>query len=107
MPHYVLAVTSAAAQGRDDDYNDWYDTYHFKEMLEIPGIVGGRRLQVSPMSPHQPPARYLAEYDIEADDPATVMAEMNRRVQGGEMRMTDSLDVSQVQIWVYERRSAS
>ncbi len=104
MTHYVLAVMSAAKEGRDDEYNQWYDSRHMDEMLAMPGIVSGRRLQVAPGSPGTPPARYLTEFDIDADDPQTVLGEMARRAQSGEMSVTDAVDQSQVHIWIFERR---
>jgi hypothetical protein len=104
MKHYVLAVTSSAQEGRDADYNEWYDAYHMNDMLAVPGITSGRRLQATPGSPNPPPARYLAEFDIEADDAHAVVADMLQRFQSGEMSMTTALDQSSVQIWLYERR---
>ena len=104
MAHHVLAVMSAAKDGRDAEYDQWYESTHMAEMLAIPGIVAGRRLVASPLSPGAPPARYLTEFDIDADDPRSVLAEMARRSQSGEMSMTDAVDPGQVHIWIFERR---
>jgi hypothetical protein len=101
MKRYTLIVTSAAHAGREAEYHKWYDNHHLADMLALPGIVSGRRLDAAPNSPNRPPAPCLAIFEIEADDPLSVLAEMNRRAQNGEMSLSDSLDPSVVEIWLY------
>ena len=49
-----------------------------------------------------PPANYLAMYEIESDDPAAVMAELNRRSAEGVIPITDAIDLTTAQLWVFE-----
>jgi hypothetical protein len=97
-----MVVTSGAKDGRDAEYNDWYDTTHIHDICSIPGVMSGRRYDAIPQSPNPQPAPYLAIYELEADDPATVMAEMMRRAQAGEFVMSDALNIEQAQIWLYK-----
>ncbi len=100
MARFLLVATSAALEGRDDDYNAWYDSRHLADLLAVPGVKSGRRFDACPASPNQTPSRYLAIYEIEADDPAEVMAELQRRAQTGEWTVTDALDRSTAQLWL-------
>ena len=106
MGKYVLVVPSSAKEGRDDDYNEWYNNQHIHDLLAIPGIKSGRRFTPDPISPMPPPADYLAIYEIETDDIGSVFAEMNRRAQSGEMSVSDSLDPASPKLWVFEQTLA-
>lgn len=104
MGKYILVVPSAAQPGQDDAYNHWYDTVHLGDLLAIPGVTSGRRFAASPASPNQPPAPYLAVYEIEAEDPAAVLAELGRRASSGEMQISPALDTGSAQMWLYQAR---
>jgi len=103
MGKYVLVVPSSAKDGRDADYNDWYNTTHIHDLLAIPGIKVGRRYVPSAASPMPPPANYLAIYEIECDDIGAVMGEMNNRAMAGQMALTDALDMDSAKMWVFEQ----
>ena len=92
MARYMMVVQSQAKNGCDDEYNEWYDTQHFTDITGIPGILGGRRLEASPVGLGAPMLPYLAIFDVEVDDPGTILAEMARRAAGGEMVTSDALD---------------
>lgn len=102
MGKYIMVVTSGAKDGRDQEYNDWYDGTHIHEICAIPGVTSGRRFDSIPQTPHPQPAPYLAIYEIETDDPTSVLGEMMRRSEAGEMSMSDSLDIEGSKIWMYE-----
>lgn len=102
MPKFLMVVTSGAKDGRDAEYNDWYDSKHIHEICAIPGVTSGRRYDAAQPSPNGHPAPYLAIYEIEAEDPAVVLGEMMRRSQSGEMSMSEALDAESAQIWMYQ-----
>jgi len=104
MAKYILIGTSAAVEGRDDDYNDWYDNTHLGEVCAIPGIKSGRRYTADACSPNPVPSPNIAIYEIETDDPAAVLAELGKRAAAGQMKMTDSLDRSSAQLWLFKQR---
>ena len=104
MPKFVMVAASKAKEGRDAEYTEWYDTIHIKDICSITGVKSGRRLTALPeVSPNTPPGAYLATYEIEADDPSSVLAEMMQRSQAGEFTMTDSIDMESAQIWFYRQ----
>jgi hypothetical protein len=98
---HILLVTSAAQAGREAEYDQWYDSTHLADICSIPGVVSGRRFDAAPASPSPTPARCLAIFEIEADDPLSVLAEMNRRASSGEMSVSAALDPAAVQMWLY------
>lgn len=102
MGKYVMVVQSQALEGRDDDYNAWYDGQHFQDICAIPGVTGGRRLEATPVIMGEPGLRYLALYEIEADDPGAFMAEMGARGADGRMPVSDALDHAGVRLWIYK-----
>jgi hypothetical protein len=102
MPQrHIMIVTSAAHPGREVEFNQWYDQHHLADVCAIPGVVSGRRFDAAPSSPMPTPAPYMSIFEIDAADPLTVLAEMNRRAQSGEWTMTTSLDPSAVKMWLY------
>jgi hypothetical protein len=105
MPKYVLVATSSAIEGKDEQYNAWYDEVHLKDLLAIPGVKSGRRFSASAASPAEQPGQYLAIYEIEADDGGAVMAELGRRLQTGEMELTDTVDKDSARLWLWEERA--
>lgn len=101
MAKYVMIVQSAPKEGRDAEYNEWYDTIHMAEICSLPGVVSGRRLAATPIAIPSPGAKYVTLYEVETDDIGSVMAEMGRRSQSGEQTPTDSLDRTSAVLWVY------
>jgi hypothetical protein len=68
--HAFLALTNPAP-GQEDAFNAWYDQDHLREVLQYGvGMTGGRRFRLADAQRpgHTPPWRYLAWYDLEADD---------------------------------------
>lgn len=103
MGKFLMVVTSGAKPGRDDEYNAWYDGTHLAEICAIPGVTGGRRFDAIATTPNPQPAPYLAIYEIEADDPASVLGEMMRRAEAGQMSMSEALDTDTAKIWMYRQ----
>ena len=63
MARYKLVALSNAVEGRDDDYNEWYQSQHMPDVLAVPGFVSAERLQVLGDGPY----KYLAIYEIETE----------------------------------------
>jgi hypothetical protein len=76
---------------QEDEYNDWYDNTHLRQVCETPGFTGASRyyLQGDAAPAGLPP--YLAIYEIEADDPEGSVKEMMGRVGTGKIEMTNAI----------------
>src|SRR5215210_3763186 len=105
--HLYLAFTNAA-EGRDEDFNAWYDTYHVREVVEhAPGFVSGRRFVLDPLqrsgagTGEPAPWKYLAVYEVESDDLAETFAGLARHAeQVGWTGHDGALDPAHV-AWLY------
>jgi hypothetical protein len=87
---YTLIVYTSPAEGREDDYNAWYDGVHLGEFAALPGVLSARRYRVAAAPDGTP--RYAAIYEL-SSHPDEVMAAMNAGVKDGTVHMSDALDV--------------
>jgi hypothetical protein len=91
---HILVVMSNPAEGRDQEYNDWYTNVHLPEVLDAPGMVAAQRFKLAKaQKAGAAPAQwqYTAIYEMESDDPASLFDELGRRRVSGQMRMTDAI----------------
>ena len=61
--------------GKEDAFNDWYDTQHIHDSLAVPGFVSGQRYVVLAASQMPPRWAHLTLYQIELDRVAESLAE--------------------------------
>jgi len=107
MAKYLyLVFTDAVSPEREAEYNEYYSSMHIPDVLDVPGIVGGRRYKVSDtqgpaFAPLAAGQRYLAAYEIETDDIRAVDDELNKRVADGRLRQSDSLQLDPLPVGVY------
>ena len=97
MTRHVLLVLSNAANGRDDEFNDWYTNVHLPDVLAVDGFVAAQRFRLADaqLQPDRPaPHRYLAVYDIEADDPSAPLQALLSGVMSGAIPLSDTLDLA-------------
>ena len=90
MSHeYTLIVYTSPVDGKEDEYNAWYDDVHLAEFSALPGVINGRRFKVA--KDGQP--QYAAVYELSAH-PDAVMGAMNEGIKNGTVHMTDTLDMT-------------
>jgi hypothetical protein len=67
----LIVFTSPADAQAEEVFNEWYNTVHVPQLLELPGFVAARRYKLSQAQLHGdvPPSghHYVAEYDIDGD----------------------------------------
>lgn len=102
MARYKFLVFSAPTEGRDEEYNLWYDTQHVPEILAVPGFVSAERGKVMSRDPFKP-VRYYAAYEMETSNPYGAVAEMRRRISAGEMVRSDAVS-TQAEVHLVELR---
>jgi hypothetical protein len=94
MSHeYTLIVYTSPVDGREDDYNAWYDNIHLAEFSALPGVINGRRFKVAGDGKPQ----YAAIYELSAH-PDAVMAAMNEGIKAGTVRMSDAIDPASISL---------
>jgi len=70
---YYQVVFTAFVDGREDEFNAFYDQHHAPELAAIPGFVGAQRMVLArPSSSSIPPTKHLALFKVETSDIAAV-----------------------------------
>jgi hypothetical protein len=94
MSHeYTLIVYTSPVDGKEDEYNAWYDDVHLVEFTALPGVISGRRFRVHGGDKPQ----YAAVYELSAH-PDSVFGAMNEGIKNGTVRMSDTADPASVVI---------
>lgn len=93
----IQLMFSNPVEGKEDEYNEWYDNVHVPELLAMPGMRSAQRFAVREAGANHstapgPVQRYLLVYEIEGDVEA-VMGRIGAAAQAGELHMSDSLDL--------------
>ena len=105
MTRHVLLVLSNAANGRDDAFNDWYTNVHLPDVLAVDGFVAAQRFRLADaqLQPDRPaPHRYLAVYEIEADDSSAPLQALLSGVMSGAIPLSDTLDLATLTTFAFK-----
>ncbi|WP_099021544.1 DUF4286 family protein [Mycolicibacterium palauense] len=103
---FIQVTFSNPVEGREDEFNEWYDNVHIPELLAIPGMVSATRYDLHDSDTYRmegglaPEHRYLTIYEMEGDV-NTIMAKIVEGVASGNIVMSDSLDLqaSRMSFW--------
>lgn len=100
----TFVAFSRPVEGREAEFDRWYDEVHLPEVLEVPGILNGQKLL---LGPDQMPAQYtpacefpqVALYEVEGDV-AEVAAEIVSRAEEGVFHMSDAMAGAETHFFV-------
>ena len=96
----MLIVFTSPAEGREDEYNDWYDNTHLAEFCALPGVESGKRFKLSPNGP-KAATTYTAIYEL-SGDPADVLKAFDAGIKDGSIHMTDAIDPKSVSMSAWD-----
>jgi hypothetical protein len=72
----IFVALSNETEDTDDEFNKWYDEVHIPDVLAIKGYLSAQRFELVPdatiIDASSVTRRYLAIYELEADDAETV-----------------------------------
>ena len=111
--HGFLLVFSNPVDGQEEEFNAWYDSTHVPDVLAVDGVISAQRFEIESVdtpevegapSPPPPAHRYLAMYELDRAG-NDVMTEFVSRLTSGEMKLSESLDLSTVGLSVWKPRS--
>lgn len=102
MARYRLIAFTDPVAGKDQDYNDWYNKVHLRDVIAITGFVSVQRFVLKAATAGEMRNRYVAIYDMETDDPMAVMAEIGRRAGTEQMFVSPALDLASENSGVFE-----
>ena len=46
----IQIVFSNPFEGKDDEFNEWYDNVHLPEVLALPGVISAQRYDLRPLA---------------------------------------------------------
>lgn len=111
MTENMLLVLSNPVEGREDEYNAWYDETHVPEVLQLPGVTAAQRFRLSDTGGNSAGSEhsYLAVYELDRD-PAEVLTALNSGIRDGSVNMSDAIDARTAKMIPYtavgERRTS-
>jgi hypothetical protein len=111
MGTFHFLVLSNPAEGREDEFNTWYDKEHVEDVLAVEGFTAAQRYRFAALGPGQdePAYRYAAIFETEADDVAVVQQNLLAALTTGQTRRSDAIAPGALATWfepIGERRTA-
>lgn len=90
----LYIVQTNAVDGREDEFNEWYDSTHVPDVLSIDGFESAQRFKRStvldgPDTP-TPPYEYTVLYQV-SGDPVAALDRLREAVVGGQMELSDAM----------------
>ncbi|SRR6266404_450664 len=100
---FRLIVLTRPAEGREQEYLDWYQNTHLHQVVDVPGFVSAQFFKLAAnLVEGNPTYPYCAIYEVNADDFGVAMAELQRRSGSDSLIMSDALDLTRAYIAGYE-----
>ena len=104
MAKYTFIVFTNPVEGKESEYNDWYNRQHIPDVLNVPGFVSGQRFRLADTQMSRDGGRahrYLAIYEIETDDLASTLKELRARGGIAEIVPSDAIDMKNVATHIF------
>jgi hypothetical protein len=103
MAKHVFVVMTNATGNRDAEFNKWYDNQHIPDVLRVPGFVAAQRFKISDaqLGDAKSQWKYLALYELETDNPAASLKELQARLGTPAMVMSETLDMSNLGAFMF------
>ena len=92
MAKHILVVITDPTPGQEEEFNRWYTEEHLNDVLRVPGFVAAQRFKLTMDGAKSLPARYLAIYEMETDDPKAAFAALGKAAQSGQMPTSPAMD---------------
>jgi hypothetical protein len=90
MAKRLMVALSSAVEGREDEFNEWYENVHIPDICSIDGVLSATRYELEEGG-FPIPQRYLTIYEIDRPG-AEVMAAIGEGMGSGAFALTDSID---------------
>jgi hypothetical protein len=90
-----VAFTSPENDSVEDAYNEWYNTQHVPDLVDIPGIVSGQRYKLSDdptgaLDGFANGHKYVVIYHVDGESDQ-IMKEIGERAGDGRIRLSPGL----------------
>ncbi|MFM6932692.1 MAG: hypothetical protein ACKOUT_10670 [Novosphingobium sp.] len=102
MPRYKMIALTKPIEGRDEEFNAWYQNVHLVELCAMPGVTGAQRYKLAAPLQGYDERPYLAIYDIECDDIRQTLGAIGAASASGKMTQSDAADSASAYTVVFE-----
>lgn len=105
MAKYTFVVLTNPTPGQDAEFNRWYNEQHIPDVLNAAGFVCAQRFRLSDtqMNPNaEKTHKYLALYEIETNDLAASLKDLQSRGGTPDMIMSDAIDLKGANARIFE-----
>lgn len=102
MPRYKMIALTRPVEGREEDFNAWYQNVHLVELCAMPGVTGAQRYKLAAPLQGYDERPYLAIYDIECDDIRATLGAIGAASASGKMTQSDAADSASAYTVVFE-----
>ncbi len=94
MAVYQYMVLVSAVEGREAEFDAWYDGRHLDDVAKVPGVTGARRFPIVAVEAATKATwRSMAIYEVSTEgDPLEVLAEIKRRSGTEAMPLPECVD---------------
>ena len=99
MPKHVVIVLSEPVEGREAEFEDWYENTHIREVLETTEWESGQRFVLTADKGQKCPLGRLAFYEAEAETGADVIARLDATRSA--RKQSDSFNRKSAGLWVF------
>ena len=98
---YIVMVLTEPTEGNEAEFNDYYENLHLDEVLETTTLQSAQRFKLVDQGGQGCPLPYLALYETEAEDPASILQNLDetRPLR----RQSDALNRRTAGAWVFEQ----
>ncbi len=102
MPRYKMLTMSRPTEGREDEYNDWYQNVHLQEIVALDGFRTARRYRLAKEMREEGIYPYVAVYEVDAPDADAAVTELTTAAREGRINMSEAIDRGDIYAAVYE-----
>ena len=103
MARYIMMAFTNPIPGKEDAYNEWYNSCHVPDLLTVPGLVAAQRYKAADVQPpdgfpgYQPmPYGYLNLVELETDNLLDLKATLWDPATIARIRKSDAVDRDKV-----------
>jgi hypothetical protein len=96
---HLVAVLAEPTPGNETEFNDYYENLHLGEVLATTGWNTGQRFALTDEAGQKCPHKYLALYEVEADDAADIIKTLN--ATRPERQQSKALNKKTAALWVF------
>jgi len=96
MARYQYVILARSVEGRQEEFERWYDEVHLADVMKVPGVVSAKRFRVLNQVVEgltAPAWCSLAIYEMETDNPKAVRANIYKLSGTAAMPLSDALSM--------------